>query len=1052
MFLECVCAAISGTAGNLATEYASPYLRYFFRFGEIVEDFKNRRNELESKRDELKDAVDEALRQTEVIKKGVEEWLTKADKELGEAQSLEEEIERNKCFNWCPSWGWRYCLSKKVAKKNLCISKLLETCNFPLVGQRPPLQGIEFLLPKDFMRSESSTLAFNGIMKALKGDGVNVIGLHGMPGVGKTTLAEVVGKQATEEKLFDKVVIVRGVSQNPDINKIQHRISEILGLKFNASTEEGKAEELFKRLKGEKKILIILDDVWEQFELRNIGIPSGDKHPGCKILLTTRLRQVCSQMNCQEEFKLNILSEDEAWALFKDNAGLKDASPTLNDVAKEVAREAKGLPLAIVTMAKALKRESLNGWIAANQRLKESRHLDNQDVCGGIYSCLKLSYDYLKEENIQSCFLLCSLFPEDYDINVELLTEFGIGQGLFCHINLIEEIRREIHLALSKLQKFGLLLETDDEFYVKMHDVVRDFAHWITSRGENMFMVKNELTEWPKSEIFGCYTTISLWNIKIVNFPDKLEFSKLKTLFLTGEDYLRVPSKFFEGMKTLRVLFLQRVVFSMEALQFLTNLRTLCIMRCDVENISSLRNLENLESLSLIRTYIDELPEELVELRRLKSLYIFWVGDEDRHVPPNLISRLTSLQELHMLSFTIANLSELNSLSRLTALTLTVSTDQCFQENFVFPKLQSYNIGVNGYIEIPRKLISRILRIRDSSSLNAFKELFRNVERLSLENIMEHKTVVPNVDQWGLNELTSLQLTSCDDLECLIDTTREQSPATAFSNLVNLDIGKMTSLKELCHGQLPNSFLQHLETLIICDCGQLQSVFQMNGCMWSISNLRSLELQSLPALESIWKEPTHLVSLQNLKDVKVDGCDKLKSIFSPCLAQSLLHLEQLKISACKKLEQVFAFAQDMAELEDRSLLCWPKLKSLVIASCESLRYVFPITLAQGLPHLESVQIIDCPQLMHVFNMAKEEYGHDILLPRLQSLRLEYLLNFRNFCPRNYFVMLPSLKGFQACSIGLPRGSMTRFHIHEGLWSRSLLMVVLLYFRLFQFYF
>ncbi|WRX28264.1 RNA recognition motif domain - like 10, partial [Theobroma cacao] len=413
-------------------------------------------------------------------------------------------------------------------------------------------------------------------------------------GVGKTTLAEVVGKQATEEKLFDKVVIVRGVSQNPDINKIQHRISEILGLKFNASTEEGKAEELFKRLKGEKKILIILDDVWEQFELRNIGIPFGDKHPGCKILLTTRLRQVCSQMNCQEEFKLNILSEDEAWALFKDNAGLKDASPTLNDVAKEVAREAKGLPLAIVTMAKALKRESLNGWIAANQRLKESRHLDNQDVCGGIYSCLKLSYDYLKEENIQSCFLLCSLFPEDYDINVVLLTEFGIGQGLFCHINLIEEIRREIHLALSKLQKFGLLLETDDEYYVKMHDVVRDFAHWITSRGENMFMVKNKLTEWPKSEIFGCYTTISLWNIKIDNFPDKLEFSKLKTLFLTGEDYLRVPSKFFEGMKTLRVLFLQRVVFSIEALQFLTNLRTLCIMRCDVENISSLRNLENL--------------------------------------------------------------------------------------------------------------------------------------------------------------------------------------------------------------------------------------------------------------------------------------------------------------------------------------------------------------------------------------------------------------------------------------------------------------------------
>ncbi|WRX28265.1 NB-ARC - like 10 [Theobroma cacao] len=88
-------------------------------------------------------------------------------------------------------------------------------------------------------------------------------------------------------------------------------------------------------------------------------------------------------MDCEEEFKLNILSEHEAWVLFKDKAGLKDDSPTLN-VAKEVAPECGCLPLAIVTVAKALKGESLDAWIAANKRLKSSRHLDNQHVCGGI--------------------------------------------------------------------------------------------------------------------------------------------------------------------------------------------------------------------------------------------------------------------------------------------------------------------------------------------------------------------------------------------------------------------------------------------------------------------------------------------------------------------------------------------------------------------------------------------------------------------------------------------------------------------------------------------
>ncbi|WRX28898.1 NB-ARC - like 10 [Theobroma cacao] len=59
-------------------------------------------------------------------------------------------------------------------------------------------------------------------------------------------------------------------------------------------------------------------------------------------------------MNSQKEVHLNILSENEAWALFKDKAGVEDDSPTLI-VAKEVARECNGLPLAIVTVAKALK-------------------------------------------------------------------------------------------------------------------------------------------------------------------------------------------------------------------------------------------------------------------------------------------------------------------------------------------------------------------------------------------------------------------------------------------------------------------------------------------------------------------------------------------------------------------------------------------------------------------------------------------------------------------------------------------------------------------------
>ncbi|KAL4386326.1 hypothetical protein GQ457_09G022620 [Hibiscus cannabinus] len=492
----------ANTVGNLATEYTSPYLSYFFRYGKIAEDFKNQRNELRLKEERVKNDVDVA----EIIDKDVENWLGRVEKELRETRILEDEMDRIK------------------------------------FGRRAPLRGIEFITSKDFRDSESSISALKEIMEAVNAKD------------------------------------------------------------FKATSEEGKAEELLRSMKvcmeDKQKILIIVDDLWKEYKLETIRIPVG-----CKILLTTR------------------------WDLFKANAGLKDgySSSSLIDVAKEVADECKGLPLAIVTVAKALRGESLDGWRAANQRLKDSRHLDNEHVFGEVYKLLKFSYDYLNKSNrqttendIQSCFLLCSLFPEDDEIPIEMLVMCGIGVGLFSKAYSIEDKRREIVVALTNLQNSGLLLEADDGGRaVRMHDVVRDFAHWLTSMGENRFMVKDGLKEWPNvGESLGSYTytAMALWNCSCLNhFPKTVEFPKLKTLFLDGEDLGQVLGSDFEGMKALQFLFLSEVSFSLEGLQSLTNLRTLCCVNCRLENMS------RLEILALIETDIDEISEDLVELSTLGS-------------------------------------------------------------------------------------------------------------------------------------------------------------------------------------------------------------------------------------------------------------------------------------------------------------------------------------------------------------------------------------------------------------------------------------------------
>ncbi|TYJ38886.1 hypothetical protein E1A91_A04G025400v1 [Gossypium mustelinum] len=996
---ESVASAAVENMTNQAMECASPYLRYFFCYGQIVQDFTNQRNALKLRKQRVDTRVDEAKRQIEVIYEDVEDWLKRAEKELEQTQNLQDEIDRVKCFKWCPQWGWRYCLSKELAEKTPIISKLLQTSNFAQVGSRGSLQGIEFITSTHFMDSKSSKSALNQIMEAMKA--VNMIGLYGMPGVGKTTLAQEVGKHAGERKLFDKVVMFT-MSQNPNINNIQDKVADVFGLKFQTSSREGRAEELFKSMQRVNKILVIVDDLWEEFELKIIGIPFGDDHKGCKILLTTRRQQVCTKMNCQKEIQLGILSEDEAWVLFRDQAGLEGNSSALNNEAKKVAAQCKGLPLAIVVVAKAVKGEGLdlNGLKAVNQRFKDSRHLDNEDF-GDV---LQLSYDYLKkgnnqmtENDIQICFLLCSLFPEDTEIPIEILIMCGIGVGLFPNANSIEDKRNEMVMALKKLQKSGLLLGTDDAKRIRMHDVVRDFAHWLISTGENRFMVKDKLKKWPDMvESFECYTAIALWNCSSnIKFPDKVEFSKLKTLFLKGEwkwrrdDFLVVSSTFFEEMKALQVLFLQHVSLSAKRFPSLPNLKTLCCVRCELKIFPS--SLTNLEILALSETKIFGISEKLVKLPTLKYLRLSGVQfyeESEIKIHPSLLSRLTSLQELHVHSQNTINLLELNSLSCLTALSLRLSTDQFSQEDFVFPKLQMYAIVVNEHFSYESAL--RTLKICNfPSSLSAFNNLFYNVEKLKLQNVRGQKNIVPSIGEMGVNELTSLELESCYDMEFLTVITRDQGPSVAFSNLVELYTQSMGSLKGLCYGHSPTRFLQNLKQVIIKKCEQLQVIFQIDELSEKVqcqipllSNLTILNLDSLPNLESIWKlNPSHqeIVSLTRLKVVTISGCDKLKTIFTTCQALSMLHLQELTIRYCDKVEQVIGFVQEEETIEnDCPFCCWPKLEILRIKFCQWLKYVYVNTLTLGRQSLKSVSIESCPEFIQFFNMEQNKYGQHIL--------------------------------------------------------------------------
>ena len=120
--------------------------------------------------------------------------------------------------------------------------------------------------------------------------------------MGKSTLVNQVAQQARQDKLFNKVLTTL-VSQTPDCKRIQAELADMLGMKFEEESEHGRAARLHQRMKDEKTILVILDDFWAEPDFDKIGIPSVYDHKGCKILLTSRNRDILSNdMGTRNEF------------------------------------------------------------------------------------------------------------------------------------------------------------------------------------------------------------------------------------------------------------------------------------------------------------------------------------------------------------------------------------------------------------------------------------------------------------------------------------------------------------------------------------------------------------------------------------------------------------------------------------------------------------------------------------------------------------------------------------------------------------------------------
>ena len=98
-----------------------------------------------------------------------------------------------------------------------------------------------------------------------------------------------------------------------------------------------------------------------------------------------------------------------------------------------------------------------------------------------VLKLLKFSFDMIKDECHKECLLYCALYPEDYNIGVDELIEYWVGEGFFegegYRLSGLKNARRFGLMAITAL-KDACLLEDGKKSgkEVKLHDVIREMA------------------------------------------------------------------------------------------------------------------------------------------------------------------------------------------------------------------------------------------------------------------------------------------------------------------------------------------------------------------------------------------------------------------------------------------------------------------------------------------------------------------------------------------------------------------------------------------------